>query len=68
MPLYPPKVLRARDRALILDSSVVFTSDSHLNLSRSLGVRHVFPLNPIKASTKPTMINDDDFLKANCIK
>lgn len=30
---------------------------------------HVFfHLDPIKASTKPTMINDDDFFKANYIK
>jgi len=33
----PPKVLQAREHALTLCSSVVFTSDSHLSLSRSLG-------------------------------
>ncbi len=35
-----PKVLRARERALTPDSSVVFTLDSHLNLSRNLGTCH----------------------------
>ncbi len=37
-PLYPPQVLRAKEHAPILDSSVVFTSNSHLSLSKSLGV------------------------------
>jgi hypothetical protein len=34
---FTPKVLRARERAPILYSSIVFTLDSHLNLSKSLG-------------------------------
>jgi hypothetical protein len=34
------KVLQARERALTPYSFDVFTLDSHLNLSRSLGVRH----------------------------
>ncbi len=37
----PSKVLQAKERAPIFDSSVVFTLDSHLNLSRSLGVCHI---------------------------
>jgi hypothetical protein len=37
MPLYPPQVLQAMERAPTPDYSVVFTLDSHLNLSRSLG-------------------------------
>jgi hypothetical protein len=36
-PLYPPKVLWARERAPTSDSLVVFTLDSHLSLSKSLG-------------------------------
>jgi hypothetical protein len=46
MPFYPPplppvrKVLRVKERALTPYSSVVFTLDSHLSLSRSLGARH----------------------------
>ncbi len=36
MPFYP-KVLQARVHALTLYSSVVFTLNSHLSLSRSLG-------------------------------
>ncbi len=35
MPLYPSKVLRARERASTPCSSVVFNLDSHLNPSRS---------------------------------
>ncbi len=35
------KVLRARERTLTPHSSIVFTLDSHLNLLRSLGVRHI---------------------------
>jgi hypothetical protein len=41
-PLYPSKVLRTRERAPTFDYFVVFTLDSLLSLSRSLGVRH-FP-------------------------
>jgi hypothetical protein len=37
---YTPKVLRVRECASIFYSSVVFISDSHLNLSRSLGSHH----------------------------
>ncbi len=40
-PLYPSKVLRAKECASTLDSSVVFSLDSHLNLLRSLGAHHV---------------------------
>jgi len=40
-PLYPFKVLRAKERAPTPDSSVVFSLDSHLNLPRSLGARHM---------------------------
>jgi hypothetical protein len=36
---FTPKVLRTKEHALALYSSIVFTSDSHLSLSRSLGVR-----------------------------
>lgn len=39
-----------------------------INILCLLLLHVLFPLNPIKASTKPTMINDDDFFKANCIK
>ncbi len=35
----PPKVLRVRERAPTPNSSVVFTLDSHLSLSKSLGLR-----------------------------
>ncbi len=35
MPLYPSKVLRARERALTFCSSIVFYWDSHLSPSRS---------------------------------
>ncbi len=38
-PFYPPKVLRTKECAPTPDSSIVFTLDSHLNLSRSLGAR-----------------------------
>ncbi len=41
MPLYPPKVLRAKKRASILCSSVVFNLDSHLNPLRSLGTHQI---------------------------
>jgi len=37
---FTSKVLRAKERAPIPYSSVVFISNSHLNLSRSLGVHH----------------------------
>jgi hypothetical protein len=36
-----PKVLQARECAPTPYSSVVFTLNSHLNLSRSLGARHI---------------------------
>jgi hypothetical protein len=37
---FTPKVLRARECAPTPHSFVVFTSNSHLSLSRSLGARH----------------------------
>jgi hypothetical protein len=40
MPFYPLKVLQVKERAPIFCSFVVFTSNSHLSLSRSLGVHH----------------------------
>jgi len=40
-PLYPFKVLWAKERAPTPDFSVVFSLDSHLNLPRSLGARHM---------------------------
>jgi hypothetical protein len=40
-PLYPFKVLQARERALTLDWFVVFNLDSHLSLPRSLGTRQL---------------------------
>jgi hypothetical protein len=40
-PLNPPKVLQAKERAPTFDYFVVFTLDSHLSLSRSLGVCHL---------------------------
>jgi hypothetical protein len=36
-----PEVLQAKERALTPCSSVVFTSNSHLSLLRSLGVRQI---------------------------
>jgi len=36
----PPQVLRARERILILYFSIVFSLDSYLSPSRSLGVHH----------------------------
>jgi hypothetical protein len=41
MPLYPPKVLRTMERALTPNSSIVFTLNSHLSLSRSLGTHQI---------------------------
>jgi hypothetical protein len=38
-PLYPLKVLRAKECTLTLHSFIVFSLDSHLNPLRSLGVR-----------------------------
>jgi hypothetical protein len=38
-PLYPIKVLRAKERASTPCTSVIFTLDSYLSLSRSLGAR-----------------------------
>jgi len=43
-PLYPPKVLRARERASIRCFSTVFNLDSHLSPLKNLGVRHDDPL------------------------
>jgi hypothetical protein len=40
-PLYPSKVLQAREHAPTPNSSVVFSLNSHLNLPRSLGTRHM---------------------------
>jgi hypothetical protein len=40
MPLYPPKVLWAKECAPTLDFFIVFTLDSHLSLSKSLRARH----------------------------
>ncbi len=37
----PPKVLRAMERAPALDFFDVFTLNSHLSLSKSLGMRHI---------------------------
>jgi len=36
-----PKVLRIKERVPTLYSSVVFTLDLHLSLSKSLGARHL---------------------------
>ncbi len=33
----PPQVLRTKEHALTINSSIVFTSDSHLSISKSLG-------------------------------
>jgi len=41
MPLYPSKVLQARECALTPYSFVVFSLDSHLSPLRNLGVRHL---------------------------
>jgi hypothetical protein len=41
-------VLQAKERASTPNSSIVFTLDSHLSLSRSLGARH-----------KPTIVEMD---------
>ncbi len=38
--LLPPKVLRAKECATTSNSSIVFTLESHLSLSRNLGVGH----------------------------
>jgi hypothetical protein len=38
-PLYPSKMLRAKDCALIPYSSIIFSLDSHLSPLRSLGMR-----------------------------
>jgi hypothetical protein len=35
-PVYPSKVLQAKERALIIYSSIIFSLDSHLNPSRNL--------------------------------
>jgi hypothetical protein len=40
MPFYPFKVMWAKERASTPYSSFVFTLNSHLSLSKSLGVRH----------------------------
>jgi len=37
---FTPKVLWAKERTPILKPSTIFTLDSHLSLSRSLGARH----------------------------
>jgi hypothetical protein len=36
----PTKMLPAREHAPTLDFSAIFTLDSHLSLSKSLGARH----------------------------
>jgi hypothetical protein len=41
MPLNPPKCCKLRSVSLTPYYSIVFTSNSHLNLSRSLGPRHI---------------------------
>jgi len=41
MPLYPLKVLQARERAPTSCSSAIFNLNSHLSPLRSLGVRHI---------------------------
>ncbi len=47
-----PKVLQARERAPTPCSFIVFTSNSHLSLSRSLGARHLWQIgSPICAPT-----------------
>ncbi len=38
-----PKVLQVKEHAPTPYTSVVFTLDSHLSLSKSLGVRHLLP-------------------------
>jgi hypothetical protein len=40
-PLYPPKMLRAKERAPTLDYSDVFILDTHLSLSKNLGACHM---------------------------
>jgi len=39
-PLYPFKVMWAKERAPTRDSSAIFSLDSHLSLSKNLGTRH----------------------------
>jgi len=43
MPLYPLKVLRAKECAPIPCSSAVFSLNSHLSPLKSLGMRHLPP-------------------------
>jgi hypothetical protein len=48
MPLYPFKVLRARERAPTLCPSIVFNLKSHLSALKNLGVHHQLSLGMVK--------------------
>jgi hypothetical protein len=53
---FTPEMLRAKEHAPIPYYYVIFTLDSHLKLSRSLGVRHRYTIKDISYFTQHCQI------------